>query len=78
MRQPVFSRTLVILLCFGVGLYRATEGAWIAAAGLFALGGGLILLQAARARHQPGLKRLAWVAFSFTAIAVVIVFLRGR
>ena len=68
------SRLFLIVLTFGVGIYRAAQGAWLAAAGLFALGGGLIILKAAEKR--PGLRRLAYVCFAVTAVAIAIVLVR--
>jgi len=72
----VFSRYLVIVLAFGVVLFRASQGAWIEAAGLFGLGGGLVILKLAERR--PGIKRLAYLGFALTAVAVVTVIMRRR
>jgi len=72
----VFSRYLVIVLAFGVALFRASQGAWIEAAGLFGLGGGLVILKLAERR--PGIKRLAYLGFALTAVAVVTVIMRRR
>ena len=74
-RPPVISRTLVIILALGAALYRATQGAWVEAGGLAALGAGLVLL--ALAPRRPALKPLAWVAFLLTAASMIVVLLRG-
>ncbi len=72
----MISRTLVIVLAFGAAAYRASQTAWIEAAGLACLGAGLVCLAAARKR--PGLKPLAWVAFLGTAVSMGLVLLRAR
>jgi hypothetical protein len=53
---------------------RIGQHAWVEAAGLGALAGGLIALQLATRR--PALRPLAWVAFSITLVAMGIVFVR--
>jgi hypothetical protein len=73
---PLFSRYIVIVLALGVAALQASRGAWVEAAGLSGLGGGLvILLLSAR---KPHLKWLAWVAFAVTAAAMAVVALRLR
>ena len=72
----MISRTLVIALALGAALYRATQAAWIEAAGLAGLGVGLILLTVSARR--PALRWMAWFAFLFTAASVIAVLLRGR
>ena len=67
----MISRYFLIVLAFGVGLYRVAQGAWLASAGLFALGGGLLVLKAAEKR--PALKPLAYACFALTAVTIAIV-----
>jgi hypothetical protein len=70
------SRYLVIVLALGAAARRATQQAWVEAAGLLALAGGLVILQLARRR--PALKPLAWLAFAITAGTMVVVWMRVR
>jgi len=70
----VFSRYLVIVIAFGVAVFQAWRGAWMASAGLFGLSGGLIVLKIAEAR--PRIRPLAYVGFALTAAAVVAVLRR--
>ena len=70
----MFSRYLVITLAFGVALFRASQGAWVEAIGLFGLGSGLVILKVAERR--PAIKRLAYLGFAVTAISVVTVLRR--
>lgn len=70
------SRFILIVLAFGVGLYRASEGAWLAAVGLFALGGGLLVLKAAEKR--PRIRPLAYVCFLATAVAIAVILIQQR
>jgi len=70
----VISRYVVITLALGAAAYRVTQGAWVEATGLGALGAGLLLLRLAYAR--PALKPLAWASFGVTACALGIVLLR--
>ena len=72
----MISRYLVIALAFGVAAYRMYEGAWIEAAGLLGLGGGLVCLKLAE-RH-PAYRRFAWIGFAVTALAIVNMVLRSR
>jgi hypothetical protein len=72
----VFSRYFVIMLAFGVAAFRVSQGAWIEAAGLLGLGGGLVILKIAERR--PAIKRLAYPGFALTAASVVAVLLRRR
>ena len=72
----MISRYLLIVLAFGVAVYRVTQGAWLAAAGLFALGGGLVVLRAAETR--PKIKPLAYVLFGLTALSIAIILLQQR
>ena len=64
----MISRYLLILLAFGVGIDRAAQGAWLAAAGLFALGVGLLVLKAAEKR--PEIKPIAYLCFFATAASI--------
>jgi hypothetical protein len=70
----VISRYLVIVLAFMAGAVRASQGAWVEAAGLFGLGAGLTLLKIAASR--PGLKPVAYLAFLVTAAAIGISLVR--
>lgn len=70
----MISRLLVIVLAFGVAAYRLSQGAWVEATGLGALGAGLLLLKLSATR--PQLRRVAWVAFVATAIAIGAVIVR--
>ncbi len=67
----MISRYLVIAMAFGVALYQTSRGAWVEAAGLFALGVGLALLRFGGGR--PILKRSAYVCFAITAAAVIAI-----
>jgi len=70
----VFSRYLVIALAFVAAGYRATQGAWIEAVGLFGLGSGLVALKLSATR--PGLRPFAYLAFLVTALSVGAVLYR--
>ena len=70
------SRYLLIVLAFGVGLYRAVQGAWLASGGLFALGAGLVILKLAEG--TPRLRPLAYVCFSATAVSIVVILIQRR
>jgi hypothetical protein len=70
----VISRYLVITLAFGTAVYRLLQGAWLEAVGLVGLGGGLLCLKLAE--RWPTLKRVAWVGFGLTALAIAGVLLR--
>jgi hypothetical protein len=73
--RPAISRVLVIVLAFIVAGVQARAGAWVEAAGLAALGAGLIVLHLAETR--PRVKPLAWLAFAVTVAAMVVVALRS-
>lgn len=60
-------RTFVIILAFGAMLMQLTQGAWIEAAGLAGLGTGLLIL-----RMWPSQRWLSWLAFSVTAVAMIV------
>jgi hypothetical protein len=70
----VISRYLVILLAAGAAVMRATQGAWVEAAGLASLTAGLVLLRLAGTR--PALKPLAYLAFLVTALAIAVMLIR--
>lgn len=67
----MFSRYLLILLSFGVAVYRAMQGAYLASAGALALAVGLAVLKAAETR--PSIKPLAWACFAVTAVSIAII-----
>ena len=62
------SRYFVIALALGAAAYRAVQGAWIESIGLFGLGAGLVALKLSGTR--PALRRLAYLAFLVTAVAL--------
>ena len=70
----MISRYLVIVLAVAAAALQASRGAWMEAAGLAGLGGGLLLLRLSPAR--PILRRGAYAAFALTAIAMIVVFAR--
>jgi hypothetical protein len=70
----VFSRYLVIALALAAAGMRMSQGAWVEATGLTGLAGGLIALRLAP-RHPP-LKRVAYLGFLVTAIAVIVAIIR--
>ncbi|MEO8482635.1 MAG: hypothetical protein ABI634_10525 [Acidobacteriota bacterium] len=72
----MISRVIVITLAFIVAAVQASRGAWMESAGLVGLGTGLLMLRVWGA--QPRRRWLAWVAFSVTAVAMVVVALRMR
>jgi hypothetical protein len=72
----VISRYLVIALALGAMAKQLLQHAWIEGAGLAGLAAGLIILQLAAGR--PRLKPFAWAAFSVTAVAMVLVWIRLR
>jgi hypothetical protein len=69
----LISRYLVIALALGAAGYRLYEGAWIEGIGLAGLGGGLICLKIGEQR--PAWRRIAWVGFAVTALAIVLALL---
>jgi hypothetical protein len=72
----MFSRIILTILVFAVGLYRLTQGAWIAAAGLFAMGAGLVILRAAE--RKPALRPYAYACFLATAAVIIYMLIEGR
>jgi hypothetical protein len=72
----VISRYLLITLAFALGIYRATQGAWLASAGLFAMAAGLVVLKLAERRRA--LKPLAYICFAATGLTIVAILIQGR
>jgi hypothetical protein len=70
----LISRYLVIVLALGVAAMRASQGAWVEASGLTGLGLGLVCLKIAESR--PVFKRVAYVSFLVTALAIGTVLFR--
>ncbi len=68
------SRVIVIVLAFAAAAYRASNGAFVEAIGLAALGGGLLALKFAVKR--PGLTTAAYGCFFVTALSIIVVFVR--
>ena len=64
----------MIVLALGAMAMRIGQEAWIEAVGLGALAGGLIALQFSASR--PRLRPVAWLAFSVTVVAMVVVYVR--
>lgn len=82
----MFSRTLVIVLSFGVAVVQATRGHWVEVAGLVGLGTGLVLLRLAGSGGSPQVPdaapiddtnarrprpALRWAAWACFAVTVV-------
>ena len=72
----MISRYILIVLAFGVAIYRAVEGAYLASAGLVALGAGLVVLKLSEGK--PRLRPLAYICFAATAVAIAIMLLQRR
>jgi hypothetical protein len=72
----VISRYFVIALAIVAAALRARDKAWVEVIGLSALAAGLLVLRVAEARRQPALKKVAWVLFAFTIVALGYVFKR--
>jgi len=70
----VVSRPIVIVLAFGAAAYRVSGGAFVEAAGLAGLGGGLLALRFAAERQTY--RRLAYLLFAVTAASIAWVFVR--
>lgn len=68
------SRYLVIALAFIAAGIRFTQGAWVEAAGLAGLGGGLAALRFGGGR--PAARYLAITAFATTAVAIAVMLIR--
>ena len=69
-----FLAFLVIGLAFIAAGIRASQGAWVEATGLAALGTGLVVLKLAAIR--PAIKPLAYIAFLITAASIGLVLVR--
>jgi hypothetical protein len=72
----VISRYFLIVLAVGVGLYRATQGAWLAAGGLLTLSAGLVVLKLAE--RSPRLRPFAYACFLATAASVAVILIQRR
>jgi hypothetical protein len=72
----VITRYLLIALAFGLGVYRAAQGAWLASAGLFAMAAGLVVLRLAERR--PALRPIAYLCFVATALTIAAILIQGR
>ena len=72
----MMTRYLLIAVAFGLGIYRATQGAWLASAGLFAMAAGLVALKLAERR--PALRPVAYVCFLGTLATIVLILIQGR
>jgi hypothetical protein len=70
----VISRYIVIALALGVAMFQASRGNYVESAGLFGLAVGLGLLRFAP--KQAPYRRLAYVCFAVTAVAVSLVIFR--
>jgi len=70
----LISRYIVIVLAFVAASMRASQGAWVEAAGLASLGAGLVALKVAESR--PAFKRTAYLAFILAAVSIAIVLIR--
>jgi len=70
----LISRYIVIVLAFVAASMRASQGAWVEAAGLACLGGGLIALKLGESR--PAMKRVAYLAFILAAVTIGVVLIR--
>ncbi len=68
------SRFIVIILAFAAALYRLSHGAFVEAAGLAGLGGGLLCLRLAVKR--PSLRYAAYMGFLLTGISILVVIIR--
>ena len=72
----MISRYFVIGLALVAAALRARDKAWTETIGLSALAAGLLCLRLAETRQQPQLKKVAWVLFAFTIVALGFVFRR--
>ncbi len=68
------SRIVVIVLALAAAAFKASQGRWVEAGGLLALGGGLVVLRLAARR--PAVKLLAYLCFAVTAAALGIMLWR--
>lgn len=72
----MISRYFVIALAIVAAVLRARDRAWAETIGLGALAGGLLCLRVAESRQQPELKKIAWLLFAVTIVALGFVFRR--
>jgi hypothetical protein len=72
----VVSRYFLIVLAIGVGIYRATQGAWLASGGLLAMGLGLVVLKLAE--RMPRLRPLAYICFLATVASIAVILVQRR
>lgn len=72
----MISRYFVIVLAVVAAALRARDHAWVETIGLTALAMGLVMLRMADLRQRPELKKVAWVLFAVTLVAMGIVFQR--
>lgn len=72
----MISRYFVIALAVIAAVMRARDKAWIETVGLSALATGLLCLRLAESQQQPRLKRIAWLLFAVTVVAMGVVFKR--
>ena len=72
----MISRYFVIALAIVAAVMRARDKAWIEVIGLGSLAAGLLCIRLADTRRQPQLKRVAWLLFAVTIVAMGIVFKR--
>ena len=70
------TRTVVIILAFAAAAYRASQGAFVEAAGLAGLGSGLLLLRIAAGRIAY--RNAAIGCFAVTAASILAVIIRDR
>ena len=72
----MISRYFVIAVAIVAAVLRARDRAWTETIGLAALAAGLVCMRLAESRQQPQLKKIAWVLFAFTIVALGFVFRR--
>lgn len=72
----MISRYFVIVIAIIAALLRARDRAWVETIGLSALAVGLIVLRVADVKGRPELKKIAFVCFAFTLVAMGVVFQR--
>lgn len=72
----MFSRYILMVLVFAVGAFRLTQGAFLAAGGLFAMGAGLVILKVAE--RKPALRPYAYACFAGTAAVITYMLIEGR
>ncbi|GMV20488.1 MAG: hypothetical protein AB7L71_02170 [Vicinamibacterales bacterium] len=71
----MISRSLIILLAIGAGLYRITTGATLEGIGLLSMAAGLLALKGAAKR--PAYKALAFLFFAVTGAIIGFVLWRN-